>query len=144
MPDNQKNQIIHELQGRNITYKQIILLNDSYKLADIEVIDPYHNVKKYKHSIAPIAKYAITPEHVKNDLKVHIEYLYKAAEIVRREPYCNEVEMVEFSHSKSTPNNPIIFVQYKRKENRWVNHYLSLPEIDEQYRILEGTDITTV
>ena len=95
--------------------------------------DPHHSSAKYKYSIAPIADHAIAPEHANEKYKNYIEYLYKAAEIVRREPDCNEVEMVEFSTSKGDDENPVIFVQYKRKENRYINHYLSIQEIEEQY-----------
>jgi hypothetical protein len=60
-------------------------------------------------------------------------YLQKMAEIVRREPYCNEVLMVEVSHDKSKPGKPVFFGQYQRSEFRYENLYLSPKEIDEKY-----------
>ena len=55
---------------------------------------------------------------------------------MRREPYCKEIQLVDFSCAKSTPDHPIIFVQYLRAPNKWFNHYFSLPEIDRQYEEL--------
>ena len=52
---------------------------------------------------------------------------------MRREPDCNEVEEVGFSTYKGSSANPVIFVQYKRKENRHVNHYLSIQEIEKKH-----------
>jgi len=141
MPEDEKQQIMKQLQGRGISYKQIILSKGTYKLSAIDIQDPYQNTKRYKYSIAPIATHAIMHEHTKECFKEYSKYLYKAAEIVRREPYCQAIELVQFSHEKSTPENPVVLVQYKRKEYRWVNHYLSLPEIDELY--LKVDDITT-
>ncbi len=137
MPDEDKNKLIEKLKGRNVQYHQIILKSNSYKFSYIQVKDSYQSADKYKYSIAPIAEYAISPEYVNDKFKPYIKYLFKAAEIVRREPDCNEVEMVEFSTSKGSVSNPVIFVQYKRKENRYVNHYLSLPEIESQYNEIE-------
>lgn len=139
MSDSDKNKLMDKLKGRGIKYNQIILNPKSYKFSFISIEDPYKKANKYKYSIAPIAEYAITPEYVIEKYKPYVEYLSKAAEIVRREPDCNEVEMVEFSTSKGDISNPVIFVQYMRKENRYVNHYLSIQEIDSQYK--EITDI---
>lgn len=142
MPDIYKNKLMKKLKGRSIQYHQIILKPKSYQFSFTTIEDPYKKSNKYKYSIAPIAEYAITPEYVNEKYKPYVGYLSKAAEIVRREPDCNEVEMVEFSTSKGDINNPVIFVQYKRKENRYVNHYLSIQEIENQYK--EITDIGAI
>jgi hypothetical protein len=139
MSDSDKNKLMDKLKCRGIQYHQVILKPKSYKFSFTTIEDPHKKSGKYKYSIAPIAEHAITPEYVNDKYKPYVEYLSKAAEIVRREPDCNEVEMVEFSTSKGDISNPVIFVQYMRKENRYVNHYLSIQEIESQYE--EITDI---
>lgn len=141
MPEKQKAEMMNVLQGRGIEYFQIKLIEGSYKFEAVKLIDVFSNAPKYKYHVSPIAEYAITPQYVNEKYKKYTEYMYKAAEIVRREPDCNEVEMVEFSSSKGSEDNPVIFVQYKRKENRYVNHYLSLTEIDEQYAKIEDLEL---
>jgi hypothetical protein len=131
MPTELQAEIMHRLFGRGISYYKILLNN--YLLKEELIEDGSTDYPKYKYSIAPIAEGAITPEYVNKKYKKYTTYLYKAGEIVRREPYCNLVEMVEFSWDKSTPEKPVIFVQYKRSEYRWVNHYLTLKDIDDQY-----------
>ncbi len=140
MKPDHKQAIMETLAGRGIKYFQIELANNSYTFSSVQVVDPYSDIPRYRYSIAPIKEWAIAPEYLKEELRQYSSYLYKAAEIVRREPYCSEVEMVEFSSEKSTPGNPVIFVQYKRSENRWVNHYLTLDEIDAQYSAIEDLD----
>ncbi|MBH0075151.1 DUF2971 domain-containing protein [Pseudoalteromonas sp. SWYJ118] len=140
MSDEEKNDLMEKLKGRGIKYNQVVLKSKSYDFSFVTFNDPYENANKYKYSVAPIADYAITPEYVNEKYKPFIKYLTKAAEIVRREPDCNEVEMVEFSDSKGDLKSPVIYVQYKRKENRYVNHYLSIKEIEEQYKKLTDID----
>ncbi len=139
-----KNMLMEVLQGRGIKYHQITLKPESYKFSFVQVNDIFPNSIKYKYSIAPIAKYAISPDYVSEKYKTYTDYLYKASEIVRREPDCNEVEMVEFSSSKGDINNPVIFVQYKRKENRHVNHYLSIKDIEEQYSKITDLGVNVI
>lgn len=141
MPEIQKKELMQKLQGRGINYYQVQLKALSYKFEHVPVEDPFITATKYKYFIAPIAKGALAPEYVDEKYRPYVDYLYKAAEIVRREPDCNEVEMVEFSTSKGSIDNPVIFVQYKRKENRWVNHYLNLTEIDELYALIEDKTV---
>jgi hypothetical protein len=132
MPEKLQNRLMEELAGRGIKYYKMNMKND-YNFYPVPVEDRYLDSPKYKYSIAPITKWAISPEYVNEKYRQYIQYLYMAAEIVRREPYCNEVEMVAFSVDKGTPNKPVIFVQYKRGENRYTNHYLTLPEINAKY-----------
>jgi hypothetical protein len=135
--ETEKNKLMETLKGRGIFYYQMELVDGSYKLTYKEVNDPFIEAPKYKYFKAPIEDYAIEPEYVNKKYRSYIAYLYKAAEIVRREPYCNKVEMVEFSDEKSTPEKPVIFVQYKISDYRWYNHYLSIEEIDDMYSSLD-------
>lgn len=135
-PDSTREDLMKKLAGRGIHYKQIVSPTKSYALSAHDVVDPFQDAPLYKNKIAPIAEGAIYSEYLKKDQKLYANYLQKAAEIVRREPYCEEVQLVDFSGSKSTPTTPVIFVQYRRTESRWVNHYLTLPEIDGKYEQL--------
>jgi hypothetical protein len=129
--EEQEVEIMRRLAGRNIKYYKIVL-NNNYKFLREEIKNRFPHVEKYKYNIGTIAVHAISPELVHEKYKSLTDYLYKAAEIVRREPYCDLIEMVEFSFTKSTPDNPIIFVQYRR-EGQYKNHYFSISEIDKQY-----------
>ena len=140
MSDDDKDKLMNKLKGRGIKYNQIILKPKSYEFSFSTVEDSYQNASKYKYSIAPIAEHAIIPDCVNERYRPYVDYLSKAAEIVRREPDCNEVDLVEFSCSKGNFENPVIFVNYKRKENRYVNHYLSIEEIDSQYKEITDLD----
>ena len=135
-PETIRNQIMETLSGRGIVYRQIVSNGLTYLLQAKDVIDPFSEAPRYKLGVATIAEGAIMPDYLKPEQKVFSEYLYKAAEIVRREPYCLEVQLVDFSGSKSTPETPVIFVQYKWAEDKYINHYLKLHEIDEQYKLL--------
>lgn len=140
MCDEHKDRLMYALRGRGIEYQQISLKEKSYQLCFFNVEDKYKEYARYKYSVAPIADGAINPEYVNDKYKNYVDYLYRAAEIVRREPYCNQIDMVEFSSTKSTPEQPVIFVQYERKKFRHINHYLTLTEIDEQYAQLSDLE----
>ena len=140
MPDDEKTILMDTLKGRGIKYYQIVLENESYKFSYQQVDDTFCHAKKYKYSIAPIAEYAVSPDLVNEKYKPFIEYLHKAAEIVRREPDCNEVEYVDFSPSKGDTKNPVVFVQYKRKE-QWVTHHLTINEIENIYSEISDLDV---
>lgn len=135
-PEPTKIAIMEVLAGRGVTYQQVISLKPSYLLKSTSIPDLYASIAKYKQNLAPIGEKAISPDYLKPEQKQYAEYLYKAAEIVRREPYCQEIQLVDFSGSRSKPGKPIIFVQYLRAPNKWVNHYLSLAEIDKAYTVL--------
>lgn len=128
--------VMEALAGRDVKYHRVISPQSSYALKSVSIPDKYSSAAKYRANCAPINDGAISPDFLKPEQKQYSAYLSKAAEIVRREPYCQEVLLVDFSGSKSTPNKPIIFVQYLRGPNKWVNHYLTLPEIDKQYAAL--------
>jgi Protein of unknown function (DUF2971) len=139
-PEPTKKAIMETLAGRGVLYEQVTSPQSSYALKSIRVPDACASAPRYRQNYAPINDAAIYPDYLKPEQKQHAAYLTKAAEIVRREPYCQEIQLVEFSGSRSRPGKPIIFVQYLRAPNKWVNHYLSLAEIDKEYASLENRD----
>jgi hypothetical protein len=140
MSDDKKQEIMRRLQGRGIKYYQVILKSGSYKFSSISVEDKYPTNKKYLYSVSPIAEYAVMPSTVSEKWKNYAPYLSKMAEIVRREPYCKEVQVVEVSNDKSKPGSPVFFGQYQRSINRWENIYLTPNEIDERYAQIEDLE----
>lgn len=136
MPDTQKDLLMEKLQGRGISYFNIIMQEGSYCLLSEELEDKYHGAINYLSSLAEIGEHAIPELSADDKYKSYEEYLHKAAEIVRREPYCNKIELVEFSSTLGNPENPVIFVQYQRNNTRWKNHYLTISEIAEKYKKL--------
>lgn len=138
MPEEEKTLMMEKLQGRGISYFNIILKAGSYNLLTEKLEDEYHGVSKYLDSLAEVEEYAIPQLSANDKYKAYEEYLYKAAEIVRREPYCNKIELVAFSSSHGNPENPIVFVQYQRNSGKVINHYLTISEIDEQYKKLDS------
>jgi Protein of unknown function (DUF2971) len=133
MEDGQKEEIMRRMQGRGIKYYQTQLESNSYKLVSVPVEDLYQTDEKYLYSIAPIAKLAVDPKSLNAKWKKFASYLPKVAEIVRRDPYCHEVLLVDISESKSEPNNPIFFGQFEREKNRFENQYFTTEEIDKKY-----------
>lgn len=128
--------VMETLAGRAVTYQQVISPQASYALKAIAIPDAYASAQKFRENLAPINDGAILPDYLKPEQKQYATYLSKAAEIVRREPYCQVIQSVDFSGSRSTASKPIIYVQYLRSPNKWVNHYLSLSEIDKEYAAL--------
>lgn len=128
--------VMDALAGRGVSYKQVSSPHPSYLLEAMRIPDAYASAPRYRERVAPIVDGAIYPDYLTPELKRHAGYLLKAAEIVRREPYCEEIQNVDFSSSKSTPEKPVIFVQYLRGPNKFVNHYFTLEQIDEQYALL--------
>lgn len=129
--------VMEALAGRDVLYEQVVSPGTSYVLQSKAIPDHFASARKHMQNLAPINDGAICPHYLKPEQKQYQDYLFRAAEIVRREPYCREIQLVEFSGQRSTPERPIIFVQYLRGPNKWVNHYFSLPEIDEQYKELQ-------
>jgi len=128
--------VMQALAGRHVQYKQITSLHPSYLLAAEEIPDAFSSDPPYRGNIAPIAEHAIYTSNLKPELKQYADFLQMAAEIVRRDPYCPLVEIVEFSTSRSTPQNPVIFVQYQRAPGKWVTKHFTLDEIAKQYNCL--------
>lgn len=137
MDENRQNEIMKNLAGRGIAYRKIENAQSTYKLTHRPVNDPFINAPRYKYTIGKIAEHAISIEYLKPELRKYADCIYKAAEIVRREPYCDLVDQVEFSPSRSTAEHPVIYVQYRRFDhkyvNKYVNHYLTIAEIEAQF-----------
>lgn len=133
MPEERKQEVMKRLCGRGIKYYQIHLKNNSYKFSAEAIDDQSPTDMKYLYSIAPIAEYAVDPSTLNEKWSEFSPYLDKMAEIVRREPYCNEVQMVEVSHDKSKLGKPVFFGQYQRSKYRYENMYLTPEQIDERY-----------
>ncbi|SSW66664.1 hypothetical protein AVE30378_02203 [Achromobacter veterisilvae] len=128
--------VMKALAGRGVRYFQVVSPPASYALKSKVIPDRYADAPKYLDNLAPIGEGAIYPDYLKPDQKQYTDYLYKAAEIVRREPYCQEVVNVDISQHKSAPGNPVIFVQYLRGPAKFVSLYLTLPEIERGYAAL--------
>lgn len=135
-PESTVMAVMESLAGRGVTYQKVMSPPSSYGLNSVTILDQYAFAPRYRTNCAPINDGAILLDYLKPEQKRYAAYLSKAAEIVRREPYCQEVQLVDFSGTKSMPNKPVIFVQYLRAPNKWVNHYLTLPEIDKEYAAL--------
>ena len=133
MVDEQKKEIMRRMQGRGIKYYQVKLKDGSYKLISDPVEDCYQTDEKYLYSIAPIAELAVDPKSLNPKWENYTSYLPKVAEIVRRDPYCNEVLLVDISESKSKSDAPIFFGQFERAKNRYENYYFTTDEIDKEY-----------
>nr|WP_282450191.1 DUF2971 domain-containing protein [Microbulbifer sp. CAU 1566] len=133
MSEVRKQEVMKRLCGRGIKYYQIHLKSNSYKFSTEAIDDQYPTDTKYLYSIAPIAEYAVYPSTLNEKWSEFSPYLDKMAEIVRREPYCNEVQMVEVSHDKSQPGKPVFFGQYQRSKSRYENMYLTPDQIDQRY-----------
>lgn len=128
--------VMRALAGRGVSYKQVVSPHPSYLLAVEDLIDAFADAPPYRDHVAPIAENAILTSYLKPELLPYVDYLRKAAEIIRRDPYCPLVETVEFSCSRSAPGAPVVYVQYQRQPGRWVTKHLSLTEIDAQYTAL--------
>ncbi|HEY5602205.1 MAG TPA: DUF2971 domain-containing protein [Gammaproteobacteria bacterium] len=133
MPNDKKQEIMRKLKGRNIKYYQTELQENSYKFFSKSIEDDYPTNERYLYSIAPIAEHAVDPSTLNEQWSEYAPYLQKVAEIIRREPYCNEVLMVDVSYEKSKPGKPVFFGQFKRSTFRYENIYFTPKEVDEKY-----------
>lgn len=132
--------IMKTLQGRGVKYFQMQLKSNSYELTYQRLDDLYPTQQKYKYSISPIDEYTIDVQNLDNKWSKYKPYLFKLAEIVRREPYCQEVTMVTLDTTKSTIDNPIFFALYKRVEHKYLRMSLTINQIDEQFALIEDLD----
>lgn len=136
--------VMEKLAGRNVRYEQVVSPDGTYTLASEPIADAFAAAPAYMQTMAPIQDGAIYTSHLKPEQQPFAKYLSMAAEIFRREPYCQEVQLVDFSGSQSAPGKPIIFVQYLRGPNKWVTCHLSIPEIEEQFAKLSGQATITI
>jgi hypothetical protein len=140
MLSEKKDELMRCLQGRNIKYYQMKHRDGSYLLESERVVDKFPNAKRYMYNVSPIASNAVEPEFLNDKWRKYESYLKKVAEIVRREPYCNLVEMVEVSVEKGSDDTPVFFGQYKRKELRYENIYYTIDEVDRLYGLIKDLD----
>jgi hypothetical protein len=141
MPMEQIQEVMKMLSGREIKYYRIQLKDHSYKFTAEPLEDLYPKDKKYMYSIAPIGDNAVNPSTLNEKWYKYSSYLKKMAEIVRREPYCNEVQTVEVSFERSKPGKPVFFGQYQRSKYRHETIYLTPKEIDENYAKIKDLDV---
>lgn len=128
--------VMRALGGRRVKYKQVTSPHASYLLTGEVVHDVFADEPPYRQRTAPIDENAILTAHLSSELRPYEDYLRKAAEIVRRDPYCPLVETVEFSGNHSKPGQPVVFVQYQRVPGKWVTKHFSIAEIDFEYEAL--------
>ena len=110
-----KNKLMQMLCNRNIKFKQIIKSIDNYELHTLHVVNPFDSKDSIDEKneiqfedIVPNDKY------IKDEYKDFKPYLYKVVEIMSSYPDCEELFNMDFSE-KSTPNNPIIYVNFREK-----------------------------
>lgn len=136
MKNEDKIEIMKALKGRNIQYYQVELISNSYKLKYKEVENPFINSERYMNTISEINEEVINFSDL-NYAKYN-EYLRKAAEIIRRDPYCQEITDVSFSSEKSTLDNPIVYIWYETKFSFPHKEYFTLQEIDDGFSKIDG------
>lgn len=137
-PKDEIEQVMKTLQGRRIKYFQIELKSNSFYFKVIQIEDKFPTDIKYKYSIASIGHLAVDPSTLRSEYQQYSPYLQRLAEIIRREPDCDEVSYIDLSHTKSTLANPIFFAQYKTKENGLlITLHYSLKEIDEEFKLID-------
>ncbi|MER5081905.1 DUF2971 domain-containing protein [Providencia stuartii] len=132
--------IMETLQGRGIKYFQMQFKINSYEMIYQPLEDLYPTKEKYKYSISPIDEYTIDVQNLDEKWSRYKPYLFKLAEIARREPYCQEVIMVNLDTTKSTIDNPIFHSKCKRGKLKYQDMYLNIMEIDEKFALIEDLD----
>lgn len=137
-PEDEIDQVMKTLQGRRIKYFQMHLKPNSFEFEAKQIEDKFPTHIKYQYSIVPIAHLAVDPSVLKSEYQQFSPYLQKLAEIIRREPDCNEVSYIDLSLSKSTLDNPVFFAQYETKENGLpITLHYSLERIDQEYNQID-------
>lgn len=137
MSDSDKEFIMQQLAGRGIEYYQIYQQGKTYSYEAIPVIDKFKHTPRYLYKIAPIDKDAIDENSVKDYLMPYIPYLYKAAEVAKREPYCSQVNDVAFSLYDSKPDKPIIYTNYENLSGEVHQYRYTIQEIEKEYSLIK-------
>ena len=138
MSNDQIEEMIKLLQGRQIKYFHMHLKANSFEFEAKPINDNYPTTQKYKYSIAPMAEELSSFTISKEGYEKFSPYLQKMAEIVRREPDCYEVTYVDLNFSKSTLDHPIFFAQYKTQESGLpITLHYSLEQIDEAFKQID-------
>ncbi|MFZ3142593.1 DUF2971 domain-containing protein [Psychrobacter glacincola] len=141
MPKERRIEMMKRLCGRDIKYYHIKFKNNSYKFTVEPLEDLYPTDEKYMYSISPIDEYAVDPHTLDKKWVEFSSYLYKMAEITRREPYCNAVTNVDVSIDKSKLGKPVFFGQYEISKFRYENLHLTVEEIDGRYSNISDLNV---
>lgn len=130
------------LSGRKISYYKVECLPESYAMSakTIEYNAEIDGVPKAH--ISPVEEGAIPePQYVDEKYKSYYPYLEKAVEIVRRDPSCEKIMLVDFSVDKVDNGKPVIFVQYETNVPtqfyNCLNQYLSIDKIEDSIKSIE-------
>ena len=111
---------------------------NSFQFEAKQIEDRFPTNERYKYSISPIAEHLSTLRISEQGYEKYSPYLQKLAEIARREPNCNEVLDLYLSPSKSTPHNPIFYVQYINSDTGlYQTDYYNLKEVDENFSLID-------
>lgn len=136
MPE-QITEVMSTLQGRDISYYQMTVQSNSFQLIAIPITDQYASAEKYRHPIAPIAEGAICEDTLGQDYEAYKPYLYKIAEIARREPGC-KIVITAARSTLSTPNAPVFYARYEDQiGNLMLTLTLTLEQIDQLYNQID-------
>ena len=133
MPEGEKEPIIKKLAGRAIRYYQVYREDKSYLWKAKSIQDTYEKNPKYLYKISSVSENAISKTEIKDHFKPFIDYLYKAIEIARRDPYCSRVVNTSFSLYESKPNRPIVYVHYENLNGGDAIFHYTLQEINHLY-----------
>ncbi|WP_434353487.1 DUF2971 domain-containing protein [Psychrobacter sp. HD31] len=110
-----RNNILKLLANRDIKFNQIVQDTNSYNLFAKPMENPFLNNEK--ENIIPLSlidECAIYEKGVKDKYRKFIPFLYKAQDIMSKDPDCEVIHTIDFS-IKSTLENPIIYVNFKEK-----------------------------
>ena len=144
MEDQLKKEIMEALAGRGVKYFQIYLETGTYQFKAKPIPDSFEGYPKYLYKVAPVEegalKDALNDYKEMEQYKPYLHYLGKAIEVARRDPYCGKVIYPAFSPSKSTPVNPVLFVNYKTTEGEWQNIFYTLEQLDRLYSEITDLD----
>jgi len=132
MSDEQKEMMMEALKGRGIQYYQMEMAKAAYKFIPKLTADTHPNAQRYLYKVSPVMDGATDERYLHPQFKKYAGYLAMAAEIARREPYCNEVIMVGFN-DRSPADQPIVFAHCDRSDKIFRNFEYSLLEIDKLY-----------
>lgn len=114
-PDASKNELMKLLSNRDIKFKQLVNDGKSYGLHTQDIINPFDDKSKINNSEKTDFENLVPDEaYIKDEYKLFIPYLYKAAALMESDPNCIEVFNMDFSET-STIKDPIIYVNFKEK-----------------------------
>ena len=131
-----RRKVMKTLAGRGIQYFEIKLVNNAYKLIAEPIADIFLSSPKYNYHISEIEDGAINLSFLKPEQLKFSAYITKAAEIVRRDPYCEKVTYADFSLYRGTAESPVIYVIYENKQNQPINKFLTVSQIDNDYALI--------